>query len=81
MKSYLNNWPSQKINPSFRQEQKDLIKSIPRIIFWFVIPALLAGLIVRINENYLLGIFPSEILWGFIFFFIIMFAFARWVEK
>lgn len=86
IKRYLKNWPERELRPSFWSEHFFLFKSIPRIVFWFVLPALLVGLIERLTgviNRFLMALFPylSPLGWSIILYIVFLGLFAWWVES
>lgn len=84
-KRYLSNFPeTSSYGVSFWQSIIDWFSNIPRIIVWFVMPAIISGIIVRIIYP-LLETFPfifiTSIGLGFIIYFAILFLIGRWLEK
>ena len=81
IKQYLRNWPEPKPRPSFWEEQLNLIKSIPRITILFILPFLIAALIIKLSEFLGFASIPYPTFWGLILGFIIMFLIGRWLES
>lgn len=84
-KRYLSNFPeTSSYGVSFWQSLIGWFSDIPRILFWFVMPAIVSGIIVRIIYP-LLEIFPfifiTSVGLTFIIYFSILFLIGRWLEK
>lgn len=77
MKRYLSNFPETSgYGVSFFQSIKDWFGNIPRILFWFVIPAIISGFIVKLIPPLN---FISPVGLGFIIYFMILFLIGHWL--